>query len=295
MVCINPFPKRVANPNWDGNPLTKYDHVLVPCGKCLACRINKRREWTLRLLHEEIYSSSSYFVTLTYDDDHVPYDDNGNQCVCKSDVRLWFKRLRHKFGDGIRYFLNSEYGETFGRPHYHAILFNLPSTFAPDATIIKRPMGHRTSISFHSSSFEAIWGKGNVEFSDATAERCGYCAKYFVDRKEIDEILVPNFTLCSRGGRDGLGIGTQYSLDVADKVRAGNVNGVINPHTGKYVALPRIYRSHIFTVEEREQKFIEYMNQYEISPEYMAMLENRQLVEANQYKAMHFKNIKSKF
>lgn len=287
---------KIANPNWDGNPLTKYDHIFVPCGKCLACRINRRREWTLRLLHEEIYSTSSYFVTLTYDDDHVPYDDNGNQCVCKRDVQLWLKRLRKKFGDGIRYFLNSEYGETFGRPHYHAIVFNLPPTFAPDAKTIIRYDRGRKSISFHSSSFEYIWGKGNVEFSDATAERCGYCAKYFVDRKEIDEILVPNFSLCSRGGRSGqLGIGVRYAGEVSDKVKKVGVNGVLNPHTGHYVSIPRTYRNRIFTDEERQERFLDYCKSYEVTPEYQALLDNHQLVEANQYKAMHFKHIKSKF
>ena len=33
------------------------------------------------------------------------------------------KRLRFKFGSGIRYFQCGEYGEHYARPHHHAIIF----------------------------------------------------------------------------------------------------------------------------------------------------------------------------
>ena len=283
------------NPNWDGNPLTEYTYILVPCGKCLACRINRRREWTVRLLNEEIYSSSSFFVTLTYDNEHLPLDKNGNPCVCKRDVQLWLKRLRKKFGSGIRYFLNSEYGE-LGRPHYHAIIFNLPPTFAPDShSIIRFSDGHK-SISFHSHSFQQIWGKGDVEYSEATKERCGYCAKYFVDRKEIDSSLVPNFSLISKGTKFNKlgGIGSRYAEAIKSKVRYNQSVSMIHPSSGKYVAIPRLYRNKIYSEEERQKMFQQYFNDYSLSDEYISLLENHKIVEANQLKAMTFKRKKSK-
>ena len=53
------------------NSLVYPDGLVVPCGKCLSCRIAKRREWTMRLWHELPYHQSSIFLTLTYDDDNL--------------------------------------------------------------------------------------------------------------------------------------------------------------------------------------------------------------------------------
>ena len=62
------------------------------------------------------------FVTLTYDDAHIPVDHQ----LSKRDAQLFIKRLRYYLGKRkIRYYLCGEYGERFGRPHYHAILFNV--------------------------------------------------------------------------------------------------------------------------------------------------------------------------
>lgn len=298
MKCTNPFPKKFINPSWDGfDPLTKYKYILCPCGKCLACRINKRREWTVRLMQEEIYSSSSLFVTLTYDEDNVPFDDNGNMSVCKQDVQLYLKRLRKKYGEGIRYMINSEYGE-LGRPHYHGIFFNLPKDLImSDAKKIVRKLRGRVSISYHSLAFQSVWGKGNVEFSDATKERCGYTAKYFVSRKDVDELLTPNFSLSSRGGRGSSGfggIGSRYANDIAEKVRHLHTNIMFHPSTGLPVTIPRLYKQYIYTDEERAALTREFIDNFDVSNDVLQMYENRKLVEENQLRAITYKGIKQK-
>lgn len=81
------------------------------------------------------YHDSSYFVTLTYDDLHVPksyYPDpetgeaHTSFTLCKRDFQLWMKRLRKKFSDDkIRFFACGEYGGQTKRPHYHVIVFGL--------------------------------------------------------------------------------------------------------------------------------------------------------------------------
>lgn len=297
MTCTNPYPKRIVNPHWDGsNPLTKFTYILCPCGKCLACRINRRREWTLRLLQEEIYSKSSFFITLTYDEDHVPFDVNGNMSVSVRDVQLWIKRLRKKYDVGIRYMINSEYGE-LGRPHYHGVFFNLPDSIMSDAKVIKRFERGHLSISYHSPSFEKIWGLGNVEFSQATKERCGYAAKYFVVRKEVDELLTPNFSLCSRGGKSDNnlgGIGSRYAKDISSKVRSTGSLSMFHPSTGLPVAIPRLYKKYIFSEDELKKLTEDYIDNYELSSDLLSMYENHQLVEYNQQKAITYKHIKQK-
>lgn len=101
----------------------KYpDGLEVPCGKCMACRISKRREWSMRLLHELDYHNGSMFLTLTYKDDKLP----DNRSLRKRDLQLFLKRLRKLLGERrIKYFACGEYGEKTQRPHYHLILFGV--------------------------------------------------------------------------------------------------------------------------------------------------------------------------
>lgn len=276
-------------------PWQQYDTLLasgkpchamhVPCGKCLACRINKRREWTLRLCHEEVFSDSAFFVTLTYDEDHVPIDDNGNYGVYKKDVQDFMKRLRSdNEGVKIRYFCNSEYGEK-GRPHYHMLLFNVPQEkMFKDARLIRR----NRSVSFTCPYLMDVWKCGNVEFGIASKERAGYCAKYFIDRKSVDPILSPNFSIMSRRP----GIGFAYQEAITDKVRKYHLHYCLNS-CGTYVALPRYYRDKIYTDEERREDFLSLLGS-QFDQAYIDMLANADIIEENRYKALHWKGIKQK-
>lgn len=65
MKC--PSPVTIKNPN----PLKK-GYIAVPCGKCGACRKNRRASWTFRLTKEAKNSKNSFFVTLTYNDEEIP-------------------------------------------------------------------------------------------------------------------------------------------------------------------------------------------------------------------------------
>lgn len=96
----------------------------VSCKQCLPCRINKKREWTGKLLLEALYSPNrSSFVTLTYNDEHYPTDGS----LRKEHVSSYINRLRTKSHLGaFRYFCVGEYGEKSGRAHYHLALFNVP-------------------------------------------------------------------------------------------------------------------------------------------------------------------------
>ena len=102
MRCTSPVRLRHLSPS------LYPDGLLVPCGKCLACRIAKRTEWAMRMLHELSDYDDAVFVTLTYDEDHIP----SNQSLKKSDLQKWFKRVRKEIEPKkIRYFACGEYGE----------------------------------------------------------------------------------------------------------------------------------------------------------------------------------------
>ena len=52
----------------------KLDYIEVPCGRCINCRINRTREWTMRLIQESDSWTNTIFVTLTYQDTALPVD-----------------------------------------------------------------------------------------------------------------------------------------------------------------------------------------------------------------------------
>lgn len=102
-------------------------YQLVPCGKCAICRDRKSREWSFRAVCENSVSTSQpIFVTLTYNNEHLP------SCgIFKEEIQLFLKRLRRsldrlKITHNIRYFACGEYGTQSKRPHYHMILWNFP-------------------------------------------------------------------------------------------------------------------------------------------------------------------------
>lgn len=118
MLCETPI---LIKKSPHGNSKT---YVPVPCGKCNICLNNRRKEWTIRLKEEFKVTGKALFVTLTYNDDHIPYSsESGCESVSKTDVQKFLKRLRKDVK--FRYYAVSEYGGQTERPHYHLLLFGL--------------------------------------------------------------------------------------------------------------------------------------------------------------------------
>ena len=109
----------------------------VPCGQCSACHCLKQNAYVNRCQFETMcYDSKPLFITLTYDDVHIPCvitDDDAVVYTLKvRDIQLFFKRFRQNIkrqlgiDNKIRYSVCGEYGKNTHRPHYHAIIWNLP-------------------------------------------------------------------------------------------------------------------------------------------------------------------------
>lgn len=108
--------------------------LRLPCGDCVGCRTGRAQEWAIRCTLEEQSHESSLWTTLTYAPEFLP---GGLQ---KRHLSGFLKRLRARVAPRrVRFFASGEYGERFGRPHYHVILFGLP-----DASQISEawPYGH---------------------------------------------------------------------------------------------------------------------------------------------------------
>lgn len=106
----------------------KKGSIYVPCGKCAWCLRQKRNEWFVRFLEESKQHDFVRFLTLDYDDDHLPVktDETTGEIipvVSLRDIQLYHKRIR-KAGYKFRFFVASEYGPKGGRPHCHGIYWS---------------------------------------------------------------------------------------------------------------------------------------------------------------------------
>lgn len=146
--------------------------VTVPCGQCIGCRLERSRQWAIRCLHESSEYNDNCFLTLTYNDDNLPAGGSLN----KRDIQLFFKRLRKRFGEGIRYFQCGEYGSLFFRPHHHAIVFNFDF---PD----KKLWTVRDGVKLYRSAIlESLWPHGFCTIGDVTFESAAYVARYILKK-----------------------------------------------------------------------------------------------------------------
>ena len=46
--------------------------VELPCGQCIGCRLEKQRQWAIRIVHEALLWDENMFITLTYNDENLP-------------------------------------------------------------------------------------------------------------------------------------------------------------------------------------------------------------------------------
>lgn len=155
----------------------------VPCKQCVGCRLDNARSWSIRLMHERPYHDLAVFLTLTYNDHHLPKDGSLN----KKHMQLFWKRLRmyHHYNNPdapkIKYFMCGEYGGNTLRPHYHAIVFGLD--FADKR---KHNKGKRGDQIYTSEKLNELWGMGYCWIGTVTTESAGYVARYSLKKVNGD-------------------------------------------------------------------------------------------------------------
>lgn len=212
-------------------------YITVPCGKCALCREKKVREWQFRSLCENATSSSHpLFITLTYDNEHLP-----STGVDKRSIQLFMKRLRINLTRegyspdecNFRYFACAEYGSKTHRPHYHLIFWNFPDM----KTISQR-------LDFISNS----WKQGYAYCVLVQKGAVSYVMKYMRKDCFVPEGMNKTFFLSSRKGG---GIGYKYLMERADYFYNNPSSctvSVFDPYsnTSMESILPKFFRDRIF-------------------------------------------------
>lgn len=215
---LNPTGKRsLVFRREDALPLSE---VEIPCGQCIGCRLERTRQWAVRIMHEASLHDANSFITLTYAPEHLP--ETGT--LVKKHFQDFMKRFRRRISPvRVKFYMCGEYGDKKMRPHYHAIIFGYDF---PDKELFKKNHG---SSYYYSPMLEKTWGRGFCVIGDVSFESASYVARYCMKKitgkeaervrasgtrayevvdpetGEIHEIL-PEYSTMSRGGRNGKGL-----------------------------------------------------------------------------------------
>lgn len=184
----------------DGNPID------LPCGQCYGCRLQRSRDWAVRIMHEAQLHEENCFVTLTYSDANQP------SSLQYRDFQLFLKRLRkhhslsHSQSNKLRFYMVGEYGSNSKRAHFHACLFNI--SFPDQIYFKKTESGERI---YTSETLSKLWPWGHCSIGQLTFQSAAYCARYIMAKITGDAAerhydgRKPEFNCMSR--RPGIGAG----------------------------------------------------------------------------------------
>lgn len=229
----------------------EYTVQTVPCGQCTGCRMDRARQWATRCMHEASLWSRNCFITLTYNDEHLP--ENGS--LVYDDFQKFMKRLRFSAigidsivdDDGkecwpIRFYMAGEYGEKFGRPHFHACIFNFD--FDDKYDPFRSPSGE---LLYRSKKLEELWPYGFSSVGTVTWKSAAYVARYIMKKVIGKQSVahygdrVPEFNKMSLKPGIGARWYRKFPGDVHKVDADGNVHQDFVLVDGKPSQVPRYY------------------------------------------------------
>lgn len=184
---------------------------VIPCGKCIGCRLEYSREWANRGYLESKLYKENYFITLTYNEKNLPTNyetetKDGKKYEPKYEKEIDWTRgtlkpehltkfmhdlrqhiKREYNATGIRFMACGEYGDKGERPHYHIILFNI---HLPVETFYN-PRINDGHIYYQNTIIESCWKYGISNISEASWNNIAYTARYITKKitgKQSEEI-----------------------------------------------------------------------------------------------------------
>ena len=246
------------------------DWIELPCGQCIECRLQRSRQWANRCMLELQYHTSSYFLTLTYDNEHLPTsevinDDTGeinyNATLVKKHFQDFMKRLRRAyeyagFDNKLRFFGCGEYGSESMRPHFHIIVFGLQLPLG-DLHFYKKNI--QGDILYNSDLVSKCWKYGFSVVGEVTWQSCAYVARYIMKKhlgKDSDFYdiygIEPEFVLMSRRP----GIAREYYDDNKEQLFSDDFV-TVPTNQGSLRVYPPAYFEKLFELDFPEQDVCE--------------------------------------
>lgn len=240
MQCISPM--QIRNPTLEKN---KKTFLVVPCSRCAFCLSLKRQDWAFRLYQEHKICHTAKFITLTYNDESLPFgyqdptlDKKGQQRFLKRlrKINLNIAMKKKSFATRkqaneqtpkIRYYMVGEYGTQYERPHYHYIMFNMQTELFKDE-----------------KKLTEIWGNGHVHIDPVNALTINYTLKYLVNKDDYNyDGKQKPFSMMST--KPPLGI--NYISEQNKEYHIQKQSITVKNRNGTNQRLPRIYKEKIFS------------------------------------------------
>lgn len=181
--------------NYDGTKLSAYNLetpqrlvnlCLIPCGKCIGCRIDYSRSWADRMTYHKMSRAEdpAWFITLTYNDEVLEKLDSspdyGIASLCYDDASKFIKAVRNKWRDcQIDYYYSGEYGDSSFRAHFHFIIYGFD---IPDLEFWK--LNGLGDPIYKSKILDGLWSKGIVAVEEFTWNTAAYAARYVIKKRD---------------------------------------------------------------------------------------------------------------
>lgn len=196
---------------FDSRYWRRLETFMIPCGQCIGCRLDYSRRWATRLMLELQCHQTAYFITLTYDDDHIIRGNKLAYTLVPEDVTNFMKRLRKeqstRTDTKIRFFLAGEYGSETHRPHYHLIVYDW---IPPENDLVFLKNSFSGNKYLYSLTLNKLWTHGFNVVADVCWKSCAYVARYILKKHKGTDSNVyedlgiePEFSRMSR--RPGIG------------------------------------------------------------------------------------------
>lgn len=221
---------------------------VVPCGKCPECLRRRQASWAFRLQQEQMQSTTACFLTTTYEDESLPFTENGLMTLETKDHQAFIKRLRTRISrdktltpnrQPIKYYGCGEYGGQTHRPHFHYIMFNLP-------------------MSYIEKQHQIIdeWQNGNIFIAENNIKTINYVTGYIMKKAWSEKV----HSMDDRKKETSFmskGLGKTYLTKNKKAFYKKKMQPYMTVENGHKKAFPRYYRDKIFTEAERRKLGIE--------------------------------------
>lgn len=253
-MCL--YPKLIRNKKYIPNKKNKglvpvpSDHralsVAVGCGKCIECRNQKARAWSVRLQEEIRTNFTGTFITLTISNESYKHLVEGielegyardNQ-IATLAVKMFLNRWRKKHGKSVKHWLVTELGHNgTENVHLHGIIFSQDT-----------------------AAIEKAWQYGFIYFGTwVNLQSINYMIKYVSKIDDIHKYYVPKI-LCSPG--IGAGYASRHNA-WQNRFKDKETKEYYTTDQGVKLNLPVYYRNKLYDDEQRERLWINRLDKHE--------------------------------
>lgn len=247
--------------NFQDEPCEEFLFRKWPCRKCIPCLRRRQQEWVARLTEELRQHEGNYFVTLTYDEQSVPWDtETGLMRFDRPRIRKLCMDMRKRFQ--MRRLRNPAFPALIGAPEYLPLpedvhfKYYITSEYCPTST--QRPHYHAVFYGLQVDTYTAeilfrlLWPEGFVTVYPALDGAAGYISKYLCkDVLEVDsyhsEIQDKPFQ------RQSNGLGKSYVDRMRSWHEADPYNRQYYQYHGEKKVLGRYYKQKLFSEEFRQE------------------------------------------